>query len=771
MNDKKMVADVMVARVRGRMSRVIGFVLFLFATLAAGASVAAVDEASVRLSQFAAAAGPLRLLGAAAERDLYVPMSPAVDMREASLELKFSNSIALIPGRSTLAVRLNDVTLAQIPLDPKQPVGTARIRLPVERWKPGYNKLTFAVVQHVLDRCESPALAELWTELDLHGSQLHYRVEGHDGAPLLKDVGAIFSPGIGGLAQVRLLTVEGAAAPVVARALPRVAQALALRRKFAPLTIEHASVPAGAAQLPESPARGAQVLIGTVDELRPLLPAAMLADIKGPHLAIDRPARAAAGAMAAPAAAQASLLVVTGNSADEVASAASLLAEMDDALNSVPRVTELGRERQAPSLSPLAARVLGPDRRYTFAALGFADAGFRGAGAHTARLNLQLPADYYPEESAEVELLVDLAYGAGMGPGSVMNVSVNDRFVHGRPLDDKGGVAYRDYRIVLPARALVPGVNTVSFDFNLRPAVASGECVSVDGDHLIAQIGGSSRIVMPAFASAALQPDLGLLRTTGYPYFSTDGKLEPRLVVSSAAEIGSALTLLGKLAQVAGAPQEGWTLQVGMDGDKLAGRALLLAPASQLPDDLFASWSAALGRSVSWPYQALNDMRDAGRSATQGLFATLVDTLLQGGSRSPAASVRGRVLQDGGLGDLGGIAALRNPRGTDAATLTVIAATDADRLAARVQDLVRPEVWSRLGGDLAVWGGAEEPVTTLRVAEPFTAGEQGRWTQLRLYLTANPWYLLFALLVGVLLLVGGARVLLRARRGRIERGE
>ncbi|MBS0544635.1 MAG: hypothetical protein JSR40_12970, partial [Proteobacteria bacterium] len=48
---------------------------------------------------------------------------------------------------------------------------------------------------------------------------------------------------------------------------------------------------------------------------------------------------------------------------------------------------------------------------------------------------------------------------------------------------------------------------------------------------------------------------------------------------------------------------------------------------------------------------------------------------------------------------------------------------------------------------------------------------QGRWTQLRLYLTANPWYLLFALLVGVLLLVGGARVLLRARRRRIERGE
>ena len=64
--------------------------------------------------------------------------------------------------------------------------------------------------------------------------------------------------------------------------------------------------------------------------------------------------------------------------------------------------------------------------------------------------------------------------------------------------------------------------------------------------------------------------------------------------------------------------------------------------------------------------------------------------------------MRGRVQQDGGLGDLGGIAALRNPRSADAATLTVIAAADADRLAARVQDLVRPEVWSRLGGDLAV---------------------------------------------------------------------
>ncbi|KAI5916038.1 cellulose biosynthesis cyclic di-GMP-binding regulatory protein BcsB [Thauera sp. 2A1] len=763
MNNNKILADVLLARLRGRVSRAIGGLILLFAALAAGTSVAAVDEASVRLSQFASKPGPLMLQGAAAARDLYIPLSPAVDMREATVELKFSNSIALVSGRSTLAVRLNDLTLAQIPLDPKQPVGTARVRLPAERWKPGYNKLSFAVVQHVLDRCEFPGLAELWTELDLHGSQLHYRVEDRDRALLLKDVGALFSPGIGGLAQVRLLTVEGSAAPVVSRALPRVAQALALRRQFAPLAIEHASVPAGAAQLPESPAQGAQVLVGTVDELRPLLPAAMLSDINGPHLAIERQARAAA--------ASASLLVVTGNSADEVASAASLLAVMDDALNPVPRVTQLGGERRTPGLAQLSGRVLGADRRYTFATLGFADAAFRGAGAHTARLNLQVPADYYPEESAEVELLVDLAYGAGMGPGSVMNVTVNDRFVHGRPLEDKNGVAYRDYRIVLPARALVPGVNTVRFDFSLRPEVASGECVSVDGDHLVAQIGGSSRIVMPPFASAALQPDLGLLRTTGYPYFSTDGKLEPRLVVSSAAEVGSALTLLGKLAQVAGAPQEGWMLQVGMDGDKLAGRALLLAPAAQLPDDLFASWSAALGRSVSWPYQALNDMRDEGRAATHGFFSVLMDALLQGKASGQAPAMRGRVQQDGGLGDLGGIAALRNPRSADAATLTVIAAADAERLAARVQDLVRPEVWSRLGGDLAVWGGADDAVTTLRVAEPFTAGEQGRWTQLRLYLTANPWYVLLALLAGVVLVVVSARVLLRGRRGRIERGE
>lgn len=212
-------------------------------------------------------------------------------------------------------------------------------------------------------------------------------------------------------------------------------------------------------------------------------------------------------------------------------------------------------------------------------------------------------------------------------------------------------------------------------------------------------------------------------------------------------------------------------LQVGMDGDKLAGRALLLAPAAQLPDDLFASWSAALGRSVSWPYQALNDMRDEGRAATHGFFSVLMDALLQGKASGQAPAMRGRVQQDGGLGDLGGIAALRNPRSADAATLTVIAAADAERLAARVQDLVRPEVWSRLGGDLAVWGGADDAVTTLRVAEPFTAGEQGRWTQLRLYLTANPWYVLLALLAGVVLVVVSARVLLRGRRGRIERGE
>ncbi|MBS0555134.1 MAG: hypothetical protein JSS47_21820, partial [Proteobacteria bacterium] len=96
MNNNKILADVLLARLRGRVSRAIGGLILLFAALAAGTSVAAVDEASVRLSQFAAKPGPLMLQGAAAERDLYIPLSPAVDMREATVELKFSNSIALV---------------------------------------------------------------------------------------------------------------------------------------------------------------------------------------------------------------------------------------------------------------------------------------------------------------------------------------------------------------------------------------------------------------------------------------------------------------------------------------------------------------------------------------------------------------------------------------------------------------------------------------------------------------------------------------------------
>lgn len=750
-------------KVQRELWRVLGLGFLMVMGLFAQPSLAATLESSVRLSQFSATPGPLVLRGAAATQDLYIPISPAVSMREASVELKFSNSIALLAGRSTLAVRLNDLTLAQIALDPKQPVATARVRLPAERWKPGYNKLSFAVVQHVLDRCEYEGLAELWTELDLHASQLQYRVEGQERSLLLKDMSALFSPGIGGLDHVRLLTIDGAAEQILSTALPRVAQALALRRQFAPLRVEHASISAAAGQMPLRSGTGPQVLVGTVAELRGLLPEPTLADIKGPHLAIDRTSAGSSTALP--------LLVVTGNTADEVASAAGLLAEMDDALNPVARVTELGRDIKGSRLSPLATRVLRPDRRYSFGALGFADADFNGAGVHTARLNLQVPADYYPEESGEVELLVDFAYGAGMGPGSVLNVALNGRFVHGRALDDKSGVAYRDYRIVLPARALQPGVNTVSFDFTLRPETASGECVNVGGSHLVAQIASSSRIVLPPFGSAALQPDLGLLRTTGYPYFSTDRDLAPRLVVSSPAEIGSALTLLGKLAQTAGAPQEGWTLHVGLDGEKLAGRVLLLAQRSQLPDDLFATWSAAIGRSVSWPYQVLNDVRDEGRNAGQNLFTRILGSMLPGNGVPGADTMRGRVKQDGGLGELGGMAALRNPRGADVATLTVITASDATLLATRVDDLVRPEIWSRIGGDLVVWGGADDPVTTLRVAEPFAIGEQGPWAQLRLYLTTNPWSLLIGLLVAVLLVVGSGHVLLRRRRGRIERGE
>lgn len=735
----------------------------------------------MRLSNFSAASGPVRLYGNTEEMELFVPLAETRRIEDATLSLRMVNSIALQANRSFMVVRFNETTLAQLPFNPNQPISDARVRLPAELWRGGFNKLTLEVNQHYTDRCEDATAPELWTELDLYHSRLELTHRAVNRKLTLSDLSSLFSPGVGGYEQALLVTAPAVDAgvskgKVYSEALPLAAQALALRRQYASLELQHHTWETDWSEyeqrvadmqnvqltdafpyLREKDVMPFHVLLGTREELQALLPEAVVNSIDGPHLQLQEvaPIRNIRGELLVPGGIR---LLVSGTNETEVLDAARLLSEMDDRLNPVPQITLLERQMNNDALPVASGQFLHPGRSYSFAALGAGTSSFQNMGQNRMRVNLPLPANYYAVESDQVELQLDFGYGAGMGAGAVMNVNLNGEYVHGLLLNQPNGAAFRNYRIQLPVRKLNPGMNTLDFDVTLRPELVVGECAGIPGTHLIFQMLGSSTVTLPKAGAVAIQPDLALFAATGFPYISPTGKNITEILLASESLTGSALTLAGRMAQSAQAPMEQLHLRVGLD-QQPQGNALVFATPEMLPEDLFSEWNAALGRTQIWPYRVLNDLRD-------GLQSGLDLSRVRASAESEV--LRGRIHQQGQLGDLGVMAAFRNPYASESATLTLLTAQTEALLQQRLLNLVDASIWSQIRGDLLIWRDTPEQVVSMQVADHYEMGEHSGWMQLRMTLSNNPWFWLSGVVVLLVIASVLAVRLLRRRKAAME---
>ncbi|MDR9468992.1 cellulose biosynthesis cyclic di-GMP-binding regulatory protein BcsB [Marinospirillum sp.] len=751
--------------------------VFLAAMGLASTSVAGLSAErteSIRLSDFTGQKGPLRLYGVSTRKELFLPLAETRNIKEAVLSLRLVNSIALQDQRSFLVVRFNDTTLAQVPFDSKQPISDARVRLPAELWRKGFNKLTLEVNQHYTDRCEDSTAPELWTELDFYHSHLELTHTARKSPLKLSDLSSLFSPGIGGIESVLMVTAPNSKGEVTIengvfqKALPQVAQALALRRQYADLEIRHQvweeSWPEYLQKLSEADHKGDirqaipyleqreafHVLVATRKQLENILPASELEAIDGPQVKMQQiPAlNDKKGRELVPGGVR---LLVTGQTEAEVLDAALLLAEMDDSLNPVNEVSLLERIQDNADLPRASGHYLHPDRIYRFTDLGQQTTIFSDMGSQQLRLELPLPADYYALESEFLELQLDFGYGAGMGPGSVMNVQINGEYVHGLLLDNPSGSAFRNYRIKIPIRKLNPGNNTLDFEVTLRPQLVVGECAGIPGTHLIFQMLDSSSIHLPKAGSVSIQPNLALFGRTGFPYVSADYRSPTEVILASEGLVTSGLTLIGRIAQAAKAPMQELQLLVGPHQPK--GHALLLGTPAQFPEDLFAKWNLALGKTQRWPYRVLNDMR-------QGSEENNNQSLL-----------RGQIHQQGGLGDLGVMLGLASPYSKKPATLTLVTAETESLLQERVSTLVTSSFWSQLEGGLTVWREDPEDIVSLQVSNHYELGEKDPLMKLRLLLSNNPWYWLAGVFLALVGLTVIAVRLLRRRKAAMEREE
>jgi hypothetical protein len=717
-------------------------------------------QGAIALSRLYPQPGPVRLKGDTASFDISIPLARKVVVQAASVELDYTNSIALQTPRSVLAVRFNEATLAQIHLDAAASVGVVTVNLPTSLWRPGYNKLTIDVVQHYTDRCEDPSAPELWTEIDLFRSRLHYRVAPSPAPYLLSDLSSIFAPGLGGQAQVQLLTAPTAQADKLrSDALPYIAQALALRRQYAPLAIEQASWSAGGegniSPLPDDAAGHLlQVLVGTPDQLASPLTSSPLPPIDGPKLLISNIGDGRAR------------LIATGRTPDEVIVAAHNLAVLQDTLTPDAQVGFIPGESPTGTMPVNGRSVLLGNTTYSFNDLGVSTTTVQGAGDNRITVPLPLPADYYTSENAQANLLLDFAYSAAMGAGSVINISLNGEFIQGIFFNNTNGQNFTGYRLNVPVRLLRPGSNTLGFDVSTHPFKVGAECTSQKGDDLFVQIMGTSTIRLPPSGHAAVLPDLTRLAAAGFPYVAKDGSAAGKIYISSPELAGGALTLIGKLAQAARGPVSGWEIVVA-PVDNIEGQAIALGTADKLSKAYFADLSTAVAKTKRWPYRALQDLRIVS-SQPRLTLGNLRSAIFGGAALSAPFPATESLTQRSALGDLGVLLTLHNPHGARGDTLTILTADTNTTLAHRVQALVQPEVWSQMRGDLVAWQTPDAPVFAMQVGDQYEVGKENPWLLLRLAVSTNPLYWLVAAALAGALAAAAAFILLGRRGTRLR---
>jgi cellulose synthase operon protein B len=419
---------------------------------------------------------------------------------------------------------------------------------------------------------------------------------------------------------------------------------------------------------------------------------------------------------------------------------------------------------------PLTGRsVVRPGTTYSFNELGTNTATLTGAGIHRVSVPLRLAADFYTQENARADLSLDFAYSAAMGAGSAMNVLVNGEFVQGIFFGDTAGTRFTSYRLHVPVQLLRPGMNTLDFELATHPYRVGAACTSQQADYIFAQIFGTSSIHLPEAGHAAMLPDLARFAAAGFPFVSNDGHAAGTIYIDTAALEGSALTLIGKLAQTVQGPVSGWRVVVGVP-DKITGQAIVLATADRLPSDYYGSLATAIATTKRWPYRALEDLRTVS-GQPQLTVGNVWSAFFGQTSRATPFPPQQSLTQRTALGDLGVGLELRNPHGAARDTLMVITADTDARIADRVQALVQPEVWSQLKGDLVAWREPTAPVYTMEVAQRYEVGSKDPWLLLRLAVSNNPLPWIAAAAIAAALATAAAFILLRRRKRDLDKGQ
>ncbi len=724
-------------------------VLFLWfgSTTALAASQSALPMNTMPLSKLVGQIEPIDLRGVRTIYPIFIPLSRRLDLDKVTLHLEYVNSISLIGERSQLVVKLNEDVVAQLPLNPKRPEGVADIRLPSSRFKAGYNKITLYVSQHYTYQCEDPDAPELWTQVDSQNSYVKFEGGLNRLSPRLSQIEHLFDRRWLGEYELNILTPSF---PTVdhARWGALVSQAAAIHLEYKAPLVRHAIAefqPDPTKQqlknyrfpyLKQSSIGGRDaVLIGTQTDLQPILGSKWSKSVEGPYLAVypqdgDN---------------KHFLMIVSGQKSEDVAVAARILGYMNFPLPDTRTASFPGLTLDhLPRFS--TADLAGSNTKYRLYDLGFESMTMRGAGGGSTVVDISLPPDVYAAQTAEVKLNLHFAYGAGMRADSVFNIFINGRFENVIRLKEIDGESVRRHTITIPTRSFKPGRNEIMFAAQMVTD-NSEECQVRNDRNLLFTLYDDSTVEFKGLDSYVQMPNLRLTAHTGFPYnYYDDGKTTVIGLGTNDSElIGASWTFLGKMAQVMGRPHEDLDYRIADYDDYGKANLIVMGPVNSIDQKLLDLAPIQFGDESTLTFGRSIEIGDQPRLNGSRLWINADEYGDQSFNYVRPA------LQGYGLGDYG-VMMQFGGSGDYGETVTLLTAMTSDTLYGAITDLVTPEIWSNVQGDVTAWKQGEEAVYARTFGEKYYVGEP-RFSNWLIYHFSNNPVLFIAFLIFFLILL------------------
>ncbi|MCU1247105.1 MAG: cellulose synthase catalytic subunit (UDP-forming) [Edaphobacter sp.] len=475
--------------------------------------------------------------------------------KTATMHLRYHASPGLIPSLSHLKVTLNGTLFATLPITtqpaaalPPNPTQTANnphsenssliestIPIPAELLAPD-NELTFEFIGHYALKCEDPSHSTLWAQID-NNSTIEFA---GNLIPIEDNLKLLPAPFY--YAKINLRPIIPIA--FLTQPSPKALQAAGIIASWFGVLADSRPIrfPVAIGAIPP----GNAIVIG---ESAATLPVSLeMTTISGPSIAIR----------ANPSDPYSKVLVLTGDSADDVLTAAMALTQQRDLLQgALVRVPSINKP--APRDPDDAPRWLSTDKINRLADIEQTST-FDTDGNSPVAISMRLPPDLYYSYRARQNLGLHLSYRYNSIPlasGSTLQVSINGAYTSSTPLPHTDQAsAQLDAIVPVPISDLRPFSNSFLLRF-LFALPKKDECDDATPNNLAGAILKDSYLDLQGIPHWATLPNLEIFANAGYP-FTREADLADTAVVLPdtpvAEEIEMYLTLMGHFGAQTGYP-------------------------------------------------------------------------------------------------------------------------------------------------------------------------------------------------------------------------